>query len=88
MWRTETNPIHVDYVIIDVIDLKQEDSNHRISSLTCEVSLGNKKIGDLSLARKDHGLQVPISKGEENIQFNVFPMTTPNKRLGMYLVLI
>lgn len=87
MWRTKTNLIPLDYLIIDVIDLKQENSKYRNSSLTCEVSLGKKKIGDLSLARKDHGLQVPISKGEENIQFNLFPMTSPKDRIGKYLVL-
>jgi hypothetical protein len=71
-------------LIVDVIGLKQESSTYRAASLTCQVSLGKKKIGDLSLARKDHQLQVPISNKEENLQFNIFPMTNPKGRIGKF----
>ena len=79
-----TDLISIDYLIIDVIGLQQETSTYRNSSLTCEVNLGGKKVGDLSMARKDHQLQIPVSKKDENLQFNIYPMTNPKARVGKY----
>lgn len=72
-------------MIVDIIGLKQENNTYRNSSLTCTVSCGGKKIGDLSLARKDHQLQVPVASGADRVQFNIFPMTTPKNRIGRRL---
>ena len=72
-------------MIIDIIGLEQENTNYRNSSVTCTVNLGNRKIGDLSLARKDHELQIPINKKDENVQFIIFPMTNPKNRIGKLL---
>lgn len=85
MQLSVTNPLfRIDYLIIDITGLKQETSTYRNASLTCQVSLGGKKIGDLSLARKDHELQVPLSNKEEYLQLNIYPMTNPKSRVGKY----
>lgn len=78
------NQLCIDYLIIDVIGLQQESSTYRNSSLTCQVLCGGKKIGDLSLARKDHELQVPLGRAEDNLQLIIFPMTNPKARVGKY----
>jgi len=69
-------------LIIDVTGLQQEASTYRNSSITCTVTLGEKKIADLSLARKDHELQIPITNSEDVLRFNVWPMTNPKNRIG------
>lgn len=81
-----TDFTYIDYLILDICGLKQENSTYRNSALTCEVSLGS-KIGDLSLARKDHQLQIPLGKGEGNMQLNIYPMTNPKARIGKLLAI-
>jgi hypothetical protein len=78
------NPLLLDYLIIDVVGLKQQETKYRNSQLTCEVSCGGKKVADLSLARKDHELQIPLSSSEANLQLSIFPMTNPKSRVGKH----
>jgi uncharacterized coiled-coil DUF342 family protein len=70
------------YLVLDITGLQQEQSTYRTSALTCSVVLAGKKFGDLSLARADHQLQLPISNVEGNLQLNIWPMTNPNARVG------
>ena len=79
-----TDLFPIDYLIIDVTDIKQETNKYRNSALTCQVLCGGKKIGDLSLARKDHELQIPLGRAEDNLQLIIFPMTNPKARVGKY----
>ncbi|CAI2383295.1 unnamed protein product [Moneuplotes crassus] len=69
-------------LILDIIGLKQEGTKYRNSSLTCQVTMGGKKLSDLSLARKDHQLAIPLKDASASIQFNIFPMTNPKNRVG------
>lgn len=70
--------------MIDILGLQQESTKYRNSSLTCSVLVGGKKVGDLSLSRKDHKLPIPITNIDQNVQFIIFPMTNPKNRVGKF----
>ena len=73
---------YIEYVVIDISSIKQENSTYRNSSLTCSITVGEKDFGFLSLARSSHALYLPLINQDDTVQFDVTPMTNPKNRIG------
>jgi len=46
--------------------------------------VNDEKIKDLSLAKKEHQLEIPISDSESNIQLNIFLTRKSENRIGKF----